>query len=76
MSNVLEPDEPGVVMGPEDYFWRVVERDVDEFIYRGGSDREAQNRALAGHYDVPAMAVRVAWIDARRMRRQEWGIGA
>jgi hypothetical protein len=72
MSNVLEP----VVMEPEDYFWRIVERDLDEFFYRSGPDREWQNRWQAGRYGVDALAVRMAWVEARRMRRQERGVGA
>jgi hypothetical protein len=70
MSDVMEPNK---VMEPEDYFWRIVERDLDEFFDRGGPDREWQNWWLADRYGVPVMAVRVAWIEARRLRRQERG---
>jgi hypothetical protein len=59
------------VMGPEDYFWRIVERDLEEFVYRGGPYREAQNRALAHRYDVPWRAVYEVWIGASRLRERE-----
>jgi hypothetical protein len=59
------------VMGPEDYFWRIVERDLDEFVYRGGPYREAQNRALAGRYGVSWRAVCVAWMEGSKLRERE-----